>query len=314
MRVVVALGGNAILRRGQEMSLENQRTNVRIAAERLAPVVLDHEVVLSHGNGPQVGLLALEGAAYEDAPAYPLDVLGAETQGMLGYLIQQELGNRLPEERPVVTILTMIEVRPDDPAFAEPVKPVGPIYTRADADALAAERGWTFRADGDAIRRVVASPEPQRVVELRQIRWMLEHRCVVVCAGGGGVPTCRVDGGDLVGVEAVIDKDHASGLLARDLEADRLLLATDAEAACVGYGTPQQRRIGRAHPDALLTDHRHEFATGSMLPKVEAACRFATATGGRAWIGSLDGIGRALAGTDGTVISTEFDGVELAEA
>ena len=176
MRVVVALGGNALLRRGEEMTSENQRENVRVACDALAPVAMEHELVVSHGNGPQVGLLALQGAAYEKVPTYPLDVLGAETQGMIGYLVEQELGNRLPFERPLATLLTMIEVDPDDPAFQDPSKPIGPIYDRAAADALMAERGWTFKLDGDAFRRVVPSPEPKRIFELRQIQWLLEHQ------------------------------------------------------------------------------------------------------------------------------------------
>src|SRR4029077_3512749 len=214
MRVVVALGGNALLRRGQEMSVENQRANVAVACDHLAPIAARHELVISHGNGPQIVLLALEEAAYEEAPDAPLDVLGAETQGMIGYLIEQELGNRLPFEKPLASLLTMIEVDPHDPAFENPTKPIGPVYTQSDADKLRAERGWTFKPDGDSLRRVVPSPAPLRIFEHRPIRWMLEHGAVVTCAGGGGIPTAYGDGHRLAGVEAVIDKDHASGLLA----------------------------------------------------------------------------------------------------
>ena len=314
MRVVVALGGNALLRRGQTMSVENQRANVQVACNCLAPIAEHHELVISHGNGPQIGLLALEGAAYEAAPEAPLDVLGAETQGMIGYLIEQELGNRLPFDKPLASLLTMIEVDPDDPAFNDPTKPIGPIYAADEAEQLAAERGWVFKPDGDSMRRVVASPAPKRIFEERPIRWLLERGCVVICAGGGGIPTAYRPERQLVGVEAVIDKDHASALLARDIGADMLILATDAPAAFVGFGTDDALAIRRAHPDALLAQYATEFASGSMLPKVTAACAFARATGKPAAIGALADIEAMLAGAKGTVISTQVDGVELVSA
>lgn len=308
MRAVVALGGNALLRRGQELTSENQRANVRIACEALAPVALAHELVVSHGNGPQVGLLALQGAAYTKVPTYPLDVLGAETQGMIGYMVEQELGNRLPMEKPLATLLTMIQVDDHDPAFDEPTKPIGPIYDAAAADELSRSRGWTFRPDGDAFRRVVPSPAPKRIFELRQIEWLLERGCVVICAGGGGIPTAYRPGRQLVGVEAVIDKDRASRLLASGVRADALVMATDVDAVYLGWGTDEERAIARAHPQALLA-HRDEFPAGSMLPKVEAACRFA-ATGGRAAIGSLTDVVAMLEGTAGTVVTLEAEGIE----
>ena len=314
MRVVVALGGNALLRRGQTMSVENQRANVQVACNCLAPIAEHHELVISHGNGPQIGLLALEGAAYEAAPEAPLDVLGAETQGMIGYLIEQELGNRLPFDKPLASLLTMIEVDPDDPAFNDPTKPIGPVYAADEADKLASERGWVFKPDGDSMRRVVASPAPKRIFEERPIRWLLERGCVVICAGGGGIPTAYRPERQLVGVEAVIDKDHASALLARDIGADMLILATDAPAAFVGFGTDDALAIRRAHPDALLAQYATEFASGSMLPKVTAACAFARATGKPAAIGALADIEAMLAGAKGTVISTQVDGVELVSA
>jgi carbamate kinase len=292
------------------MSYENQRDNIITASEHLAPLVTGNELVICHGNGPQVGLLALEGASYEEVPAYPLQVLGAETQGMIGYLIERTLGNLLPFEQPLAALLTMIEVDPDDPAFDNPTKPIGPVYEKDEADAIAAEKDWVFTADGDKFRRVVPSPKPKRVFELRQIRWLIEKGCVVICAGGGGIPTMYTDEGKLVGVEAVIDKDHASGLLARELGADLYVMATDADAAYVGWGTPEQKAIARANPDALMEQHRDEFAAGSMLPKVEAACRFARQTGGTAGIGALDQIGGMAARNAGTLISTHFEGVD----
>jgi carbamate kinase len=296
------------------MTTDNQRENVRLACDRLAPIAEQHELIISHGNGPQIGLLALEEAAYTEVPEAPLDVLGAETQGMIGYLIEEELGNRLPFEKPLATLLTMIEVDPDDPAFTNPSKPIGPQYDKADADKLAAERGWTFKPDGNRLRRVVPSPVPQRIFEHRPIKWLLDQGCVVICAGGGGIPTAYRPGRQLVGVEAVIDKDRASALLARDVHADILIMATDAPAACVGFGTPTQRAIAAADPDALLTGYKTEFAAGSMLPKVIAACDFAKASGKPAVIGALADIDAMLAGKAGTRVSTDVTGVVFGTA
>jgi carbamate kinase len=310
MRVVVALGGNALLRRGQPMTVANQRENVRVACDHLAPVALRHELIISHGNGPQIGLLALEEAAYEDVPDSPLDVLGAETQGMIGYLVEQELGNRLPFDRPLASLLTMIEVDPADPAFSDPSKPIGPLYEQAEAGKLAAERGWVFKPDGGKLRRVVPSPAPLRIFEDRPIKWLLERGAVVICAGGGGIPTAYRGDRHLVGIEAVIDKDRASALLARDVEADMLIMATDANAVYVSYGTPRQRAIVAAAPGVLLGQYRAEFAAGSMLPKVMAACDFAS-TGKPAMIGALSDIDAMLAGTAGTRISTDVKDVIL---
>jgi carbamate kinase len=285
-----------------------------VACDRLAPIAEQHELIVSHGNGPQIGLLALEEAAYEEVPESPLDVLGAETQGMIGYLVEQELGNRLPFDKPIASLLTMIEVDPDDPAFTDPSKPIGPQYDTSQAEKLAAERGWTFKRDGDRMRRVVPSPVPKRIFEHRPIRWLLDQGCVVICAGGGGIPTAYQPGRQLVGVEAVIDKDRASALLARDVGADILILATDAAAVFVGFGTPGQRAIARANPDALLTEYEAEFAAGSMLPKVIAACDFAKVTGKPAAIGALSDIDAMLAGTAGTRIVTAVKGVEFASS
>jgi carbamate kinase len=301
VRILVALGGNALLKRGEPMTAENQRANVRVAAQSLAPVARDHQLVISHGNGPQVGLLALQAAAYKEVEAYPLDVLGAQTEGMIGYLIEQELGNLLPPEVPFATLLTMIEVDTDDPAFADPTKFVGPIYADAEANALAADKGWVFKRDGEHLRRVVPSPAPKRVFEIRPIRWLLERGVLVICAGGGGIPTAWEKGAErtLVGVEAVIDKDQASALLARDLAADLFVMATDVDGVYDGWGTPEQRRLDRVTPDELRGE---AFAAGSMGPKVDAALRFVEATGKRAAIGALGDIEAIVEGTAGTSV------------
>jgi carbamate kinase len=312
MRVVVALGGNALLERGAPMTVDNQRVNVATACAALAPVALEHELVISHGNGPQVGLLALQAAAYDDASSYPFDVLGAQTEGMIGYLIEQELGNRLPFEKSLATILTMIEVDPDDPAFADPSKFVGPIYTSEEAHRLAERHGWVVKPDGNSWRRVVPSPLPRRIFELRPIEALLDLGCVVICAGGGGIPTMYLNGGRrLVGVEAVIDKDRASAVLARDLHADALVIATDTDAVYVDWGKPDQRAIAVAHPEDLV---RLEFPAGSMGPKVSAAIEFACSSGKDALIGSLAELPALLAGDAGTRISLTVSGLTYRSA
>lgn len=300
MRIVVALGGNALLQRGQPMTAEQQRANVRIAATQLAPIAQGNELVISHGNGPQVGLLALQGAAYDSANPYPLDVLGAQTEGMIGYMIEQELGNLLPFDRPFATILTMIEVDPDDPAFSNPTKFIGPVYERADAEALASSKGWAIKQDGAKWRRVVASPEPKRIFEIRPITWLLENGAVVICTGGGGIPTMYEPGTrTLVGAEVVIDKDRASALLARELDADLFVMATDVDAVYTDFGTPNQKAIGRTTPDEVRALN---LPAGSMGPKVEAAVNFAEQTGKRAAIGTLAQLGDVVGGDKGTQI------------
>ena len=300
--IVVALGGNALLRRSDPMTAEAQRKNVKIAAKALAPLAEVHNLVIAHGNGPQVGLLALQAAAYKEVEAYPLDVLGAQTQGMIAYMVEQELGNLLPFEKPIATVLTMTEVDADDPAFDDPTKFVGPVYGKDEADRLAAAKGWVVKQDGAAWRRVVASPEPKQIFEIAPIKWLLEKGTVVICTGGGGIPTVYLPDGTrtLVGIEAVIDKDLAAQLLARELGADLLVLATDADGVYADWGTPDQKLLREVTPDELGA---YEFPAGSMGPKVEAAIRFAQATGKRAAIGNLNDIARIVTGEAGTSVA-----------
>jgi carbamate kinase len=300
MRIVVALGGNALLQRGQPMTAQQQRDNIRVAATQLAPIADGNELVVSHGNGPQVGLLALQAAAYADVDPYPLDVLGAETEGMIGYMIEQELGNLLPFERPFASILTMVEVDPEDPAFQDPTKYIGPVYERAEAERLAGEKGWAIKQDGAMWRRVVPSPLPKGIFEIRPIRWLLEKGCVVICTGGGGIPTMYQPGTrTLIGAEVVIDKDRASALLAEELDADLFVMATDVEAVYRDFGTPSQAAISRVTPADVRDMH---LPAGSMGPKVEAAVAFVERTGKRAAIGTLSQLQAVVGGTMGTQI------------
>jgi carbamate kinase len=295
---VVALGGNALLRRGEPAEAAIQRAHVLEAASALAALAAHDTLVLTHGNGPQVGLLALEADAYKEVAPYPLDVLGAESQGMIGYLLVQALGGELPG-RDVVGVLTQVLVDPDDPGFETPTKPIGPLYAEREARELAAARGWTVARDGAQFRRVVPSPEPRGIVELPAIRRLVEAGCVVVCAGGGGIPVVEREG-RLVGVEAVIDKDLTAALLAEELGATRLIVLTDVSHVERAWGTPDAERIETATPDEL---RKLTFASGSMGPKVEAACRFVERTGGEAVIGALADLEAVAQGEAGTRIA-----------
>jgi len=281
------------------MTADVQRTNVRVAAQALAPVSRDHQLIITHGNGPQVGLLALQAHAYAGVDPYPLDVLGAETEGMIGYMLEQELGNLVPFEVPLATLLTMVEVDPADPAFGSPTKFVGPVYDRPDADRLEQEKGWTFKQDGDKWRRVVPSPLPKRIFEIRPITWLLDKGAIVICAGGGGIPTAYAPGGirKLGGIEAVIDKDLSSELLARELNADLFVMATDVGGVYLDFGKPNQRMLDRVTVSELI---EHPFPAGSMGPKVAAAIQYVQLTGKRAAIGALADIEGIVAGEKGT--------------
>ena len=305
MRVLIALGGNAMLKRGEALSFENQLANITSAAAQLARVAKKHDVILTHGNGPQVGLLALQAAAYTDVAPYPLDVLGAESQGMVGYLLEQALSNLLPPSRQVVSLITRVEVDALDPAFAHPTKPIGPMYSQQEAERLAEQNNWAVAADGppdkNGFRRVVASPRPRRVLNLHALTSLVDSGALVIAAGGGGIPVVRdAKTNACSGVEAVIDKDLTASLLAIALKADCLLIATDVEAVFMDWGQPSQKAIGRTTPAFLRS---HTFASGSMAPKVEAACSFVTQTSQRSVIGSLDHIEAMMAGDAGTLVS-----------
>lgn len=310
MRLVIGLGGNALLRRGEPLSNEAQRANVKRAAAALAPVARSHQVIITHGNGPQVGLLALQTAAYA-GPGFPLDVLDAETEGMIGYLIEQELGNVLGPAHPVAALLTQIEVDRRDPAFRNPTKPIGPLYDRQEAERLARERGWAIAADGARYRRVVPSPAPLALVEARTIELLVKAGVTVICAGGGGIPVIRTPAGSLTGIEAVIDKDQASALTARVLGAEGLVLLTDVAAVEIDHRTPHARPIRRANPAALAA---LSFEAGTMAPKVEAACAFVNETGGFAAIGALAALGRILDGEAGTLVRLDVKGLDVGPA
>lgn len=307
MRVVVALGGNALLRRGQELNAENQRTSVRAAVRQLAILHENHELVIAHGNGPQVGLLALMDMAYTAVDPYPLDVLGAETVGMIGYMIEQELGNIIPLEDHIATIVTQILVDKNDPAFKHPTKPVGPVYKKAEADRLAADKGWAIAPDGDLFRRVVPSPLPQRIIEMEVIKLLVNSGVITICAGGGGIPVAYDEHDNLFGIEAVIDKDLSSGLLAKGLDAQRFIMLTDVANVFTDFGTAEQRAIRAADPDAL---EGMDFCEGSMGPKIRGACQFVRETGGESAIGQLRDLNRIMNGQAGTTITTAVDGIE----
>lgn len=315
MRIVVALGGNALLKRGEPMTAQNQSANIRLAAEQLAKVKPKNELIISHGNGPQVGLLALQHAAYyaQDSKIepYPLDVLVSQTVGMIGYMLQQELTNLLPAT-PTQTLVTQVIVDEHDPAFSKPSKPIGQVYTQAEAEKLATEKGWTVMPDGQYYRRAVPSPKPQDVTGINAVKALLAQDHIVICGGGGGVPCVKNAHGQLTGVEAVVDKDLATAVIANQLDADLFIIATDVNAACINFQKEGERKIAKANP-AALEALSAEFAAGSMGPKVQAVINFVKATGKDAAIGSLADIEDIVAGKAGTRVSLSVDEVVFYE-
>ncbi len=315
MRIVVALGGNALLKRGEPMTAQNQSANIRLAAEQLAKVKPKNELIISHGNGPQVGLLALQHAAYyaQDSKIepYPLDVLVSQTVGMIGYMLQQELTNLLPAT-PTQTLVTQVIVDEHDLAFSKPSKPIGQVYTQTEAEKLAAEKGWTVMPDGQYYRRAVPSPKPQDVTGINAVKALLAQDHIVICGGGGGVPCVKNAQGQLTGVEAVVDKDLATAVIANHLDADLFIIATDVNAACVNFQKEGERKIAKANP-AALEALSAEFAAGSMGPKIQAVINFVKATGKDAAIGSLADIENIVAGKAGTRVSLSVDEVVFYE-
>lgn len=299
MHIVIALGGNALLRRGEPLTAENQQRNIKVAARALEPIGRQHELVISHGNGPQVGLLALQNSACRPGETFPLDVLGAETEGMIGYLVEQEMRSLLPDEQCFATLLTQIEVDPNDPAFTHPTKPIGPLCSEQEAKRLKRDRGWSIAPDSNGFRRVVPSPRPKRIFELSVIKLLLKNKVIVICAGGGGIPVVRREDGSLIGVEAVIDKDLASSLLSLELKAEAFLMLTDVDAVYTDWGEVSARAIRRISPSSL---REFSFAPGSMGPKIEAAIEFVEGSGGFAGIGALEDAQAILQGEAGTVI------------
>lgn len=296
--LVVALGGNALLKRGEPLEADIQRHNIDLAANIIAGLTRQWRVVLVHGNGPQVGLLALQNNAFDKVTPYPLDVLGAESQGMIGYMLQQSLKNQLPQQE-ISVLLTQVEVDAADPAFQTPTKYIGPVYDKVQADAWAREKGWQFNADGKGYRRVVPSPQPKRILDSDAISALMQRDHLVICNGGGGVPVVeKADGWH--GIEAVIDKDLSAALLARQIEADALLILTDADAVYLNWGQPNQRPLARTTPEEL---NHLAFDAGSMGPKVAACSRFVDLCHGIAGIGSLADGAAILAGEKGTLIT-----------
>jgi carbamate kinase len=304
MRLLIALGGNALLQRGEPLTALNQITHIRHATAQLAPLAADHQLLITHGNGPQVGLLALQAAA-----PLPLDVLGAESAGMIGYLLEQELANVLPAERTVTTVLTRVVVDINDPAFTYPTKPIGPLYSKNEAQRLAAQHHWSMTTDGTGdtgYRRVVASPKPQRLVNSKPIIWLLEHNAIVIAVGGGGIPVVLNDDKQTYsGIEAVIDKDLSSVLLAKDAAVDLFIIATDVDAVYIDWNTPRARPLREVSTTQLRA---LPFPAGSMGPKIEAACEFVEQTGNSAVIGSLQQIEAMLKGGAGTRVMPAHTG------
>lgn len=309
MRIVVALGGNALQQRGEQPSALALSARIAEAARAIAEIDRDghNQLVITHGNGPQIGLLALQADAYDEVPAFPMDMLGAQSVGLIGYLIERELTNALPR-RSFATLLTQVRVDPADPAFATPTKPIGPGYDLETATMIAADRGWTLAPDGDQFRRVVPSPTPREVMGLVAIRALIDAGVTVIAGGGGGIPVAQNDSGRFSGVEAVVDKDLTAALLARDLKADHLLLLTDVESVVANWGQNDARSIRRATPSQL---DGYVFDPGSMGPKIRAACNFVRENDGAASIGAISDAAAVLDGRAGTTIRSLGEHIEF---
>lgn len=308
MKIIVALGGNALLKRGQPLTEENQRRNIQKAVIQISRIVSNNSVIITHGNGPQIGLLAQQSLNQNNEQTYPLDILDSQTEGMIGYLIEQEMNNVLGSNKDIVTVLTQVVVDVNDPAFLHPSKPIGAVLSKEQAQQLAEKYQWKVAQDGEYFRRVVPSPKPKNILELKPIRLLIEQGIIVICAGGGGIPVHLSEDGKYDGVEAVIDKDHCSSLLAHQLDADLLVIATDVDGIYLDWNTPNQRQFFNVTPDELS---QYDFPEGSMGPKVEAACDFVKRTGKRAVIGSLESIDSIVAGKAGTQITLKNNGARF---
>ena len=309
MRVVVALGGNALLRRGQELSVENQRANISTAAKAIVQVIAaGHQVVITHGNGPQVGLLALQNESYIAGSRFPLDILDSESMGMIGYMLEQEIANLLPKGKPTATILTRVEVAKDDPAFKHPTKPIGPVYEELEAKRIAVANGWTIGRDGNNYRRLVASPAPERILQIEVIQLLVDNGITLICAGGGGIPVIAKDDSSHAGVEAIIDKDRTSALLGNQIKADVLLLLTDIDGVYTDWGKSSQTLIKRLAIKDIGTE---EFPAGSMAPKIESAAAFLIGGGRLAAIGRLEDALAMLQMKAGTQVFDECFEIEV---
>lgn len=297
-KLVIALGGNALLQRGEVLSAENQQRSIQVFAQRVATLARDYQLVIVHGNGPQVGLLALQNAAYTESPAWPLDILVAESQGMIGAAIAQALTQNVGNSS-VTTLMTRVEVDPQDEAFAAPGKYIGPVYQPDQQAELEQRYGWTMKADGQYIRRVVPSPMPQNILDSDAIRILVEAGHTVICCGGGGVPVVA-QGEGYQGTEAVIDKDLTAAVLANAINADHLLILTDADAVYEHWGTPQARALRH-----VTTEELAPFAApdGAMGPKAAAVIQFVKQTGRSAFIGALKDAPQILTGEKGTCVS-----------
>lgn len=311
MRIVIALGGNALLQAGQKGTLEEQLSNISLACRQLAQIAREHELIITHGNGPQIGKILLQNELTQhETPAMPMDVCGAMSQGQIGYLLQQQLSNELTRQglnKEVVTVITRVEVDPADPSFQNPTKPVGSFYSKAEAETFMREKKETWIEDsGRGWRKVVPSPQPQAILEAKTVKRLVESSCLVIACGGGGIPVVTDKAGGYFGIEAVIDKDLASEILAEMVDAQVLMILTDVPRVFLNYGRPGQQELKDLSVNELAGYAAEgHFAAGSMGPKVGAVLRFARKPGRRAVITSLGDAVEALQGHAGTQVTVE---------
>tara|TARA_Y100001960_G_C14784189_1_gene890250 strand:- start:35237 stop:36163 length:927 start_codon:yes stop_codon:yes gene_type:complete len=304
MNILIALGGNALLQRGEPLEAETQRINIKKVAEVVNKISEEHNVIITHGNGPQVGLLALQNLNYKETKPYPLDVLGAESSGMIGYMLIQELSNELGiYDQSVVNVITRTLVDKNDPAFNNPTKFIGPVYNKQESEEMKSKYGWEIKADGEYYRRVVPSPKPKKIIETNVIKELLEKKHIVVCGGGGGVPTI-IENEKYKGVEAVIDKDLTSSLLAQELGVDAFIILTDVSCVYENYKQEDQKMI-KHFP--IFEFDENSYPDGSMLPKIKAAVDFSINNEGFSSIGKLEELEDIINKKSGTIFDTLFE-------